>query len=133
MTARKIAAFQACATLLAAAAFVSAPVVHAQSNTETVLYSFCSQGGSNCTDGEDVQAGLVEGTDGNFYGTTYAGGPYPSNNFGNGTVFRVTPSGAMTTLYAFCSSGTINCPDGESVTAGLTLATSGIFYGATQK
>jgi len=42
------------------------------SGTLTTLYSFCAQSG--CADGETPQTGLVLGTDGNFYGTTYAGG-----------------------------------------------------------
>lgn len=38
----------------------------------TTLYNFC--GDTNCSDGNEVLAGLVQGTDGNFYGTTYSGG-----------------------------------------------------------
>jgi len=48
------------------------------------LYSFCSQAG--CSDGAVGNAGLIQGTDGNFYGTTDAGG---NNNFG--TVFESLP------------------------------------------
>ena len=40
--------------------------------TLTTLHSFCSQ--ANCTDGSVPSAGLVQATDGSFYGTTYAGG-----------------------------------------------------------
>ena len=49
--------------------------------TLTTLYSFCSQTG--CTDGRS--AGLVQATDGNFYGTTSNGGAH-----GHGTVFEIT-------------------------------------------
>ncbi|MBV8356800.1 MAG: hypothetical protein JO189_02535, partial [Deltaproteobacteria bacterium] len=62
----------------------------------TTLYSFCSQ--LNCTDGADPIAGLVQATNGNFYGTTYVGGAH-----GCGTVFEITPGGQLTTLYKFCS------------------------------
>jgi uncharacterized repeat protein (TIGR03803 family) len=49
----------------------------------TTLYSFCSQPG--CMDGSSPQAGLVQATDGNFYGTTYDGG-----TDGEGTVFSLS-------------------------------------------
>jgi len=67
-------------------------------------------------------AGLVQATDGNFYGTTEYGGAY-----GGGTVFRITPSGALTTLYSFCAQS--GCPDGESPVAAIVQATDGNFYG----
>ena len=90
--------------------------------TITTLYSFCSQ--TNCIDGANPYSGLVQAADGNFYGTTSAGG---SSNLG--TVFRITPSGAITTLYSFCSKA--NCTDGSVPIAGLVQATDGNFYGTT--
>jgi uncharacterized repeat protein (TIGR03803 family) len=92
------------------------------SGSLTLLYSFCSQ--SNCTDGDQPYAGLVQGTDGNLYGTTLEG-----SVSGNGTVFKITTSGTLTTLYSFCLLS--NCTDGAFPYAGLTLATDGNFYGAT--
>jgi uncharacterized repeat protein (TIGR03803 family) len=89
----------------------------------TTLYSFCSQ--SNCTDGEYPEAGLVQATNGNFYGTTYGGG----GANGRGTVFKITPGGTLTTLYSFCPQS--GCPDGGSPQAGLIQATNGSFYGTT--
>src|SRR5215472_15325398 len=47
-------------------------------------------------DGDGPHAGLVQGTDGNFYGTTVYGG---TNN--DGTVFKITPEGTLTTLHSF--------------------------------
>jgi uncharacterized repeat protein (TIGR03803 family) len=88
----------------------------------TTLYSYCSQ--SNCTDGALPYAGLVQGANGNLYGTTYGGG-----TSGNGTVFEITPSGTLTTLYSFCSQ--TNCADGSGPEAALVRATDGNFYGTT--
>jgi uncharacterized repeat protein (TIGR03803 family) len=90
--------------------------------TLTTLYSFCSQ--ANCTDGYSPNAGLVPDARGNLYGTTLYGGT-PDN----GTVFKITPSGTLTTLYSFCSQA--NCSDGAGAYAGLVLATDGNFYGTT--
>ncbi len=86
--------------------------------TLITLYSFCAQ--PNCTDGSNPYAGLVQSTDGNFYGTSYEGGDH---NYG--TVFKVTPSGTLTTLHSF--DGT----DGAYPYAGLVQAMNGDFYGTT--
>src|ERR1019366_8681017 len=80
--------------------------------TLTTLYSF------NSSDGDRPSAGLVQASDGNFYGTTYYGGT--SNNCGGyacGTVFKISPGGTLTTLYSFCAQ--TGCPDGASPHAGL--------------
>jgi uncharacterized repeat protein (TIGR03803 family) len=81
----------------------------------TTLHSF------EQTDGDNPISNLVQGTDGNFYGTASYGGKYP--NFG--TVFKITPSGKFTTLQNFDST------DGSYPYAGLIQATNGKFYGAT--
>ena len=88
----------------------------------TTLHSFCSQ--TNCTDGAEPYAGLVQGTDGNFYGTTVQGGA-----LNDGTVFKISAAGTLTTLYSFCSQ--TNCSDGTNPRAGLIQATDGNFYGTT--
>jgi uncharacterized repeat protein (TIGR03803 family) len=92
--------------------------------TLTTLYNFCSL--TNCTDGDSPYGTLVQGTDGNFYGTTDGGGA----NGNYGTVFKITPSGTLTTLYSFCSES--DCADGENPVAGLALADDGNFYGITE-
>ena len=98
------------------------------SGTLTTLYSFCSQAG--CADGSVPYGALVQGSDGNFYGTTYEGGTYIGDaTFG--TVFVITPSGSLTTLYKFCSQA--NCADGAYPYAGLIQATNGNFYGVTKQ
>jgi uncharacterized repeat protein (TIGR03803 family) len=104
------------------------------SGSLTVFYSFCSQGGLNCTDGEYPAAGLIQGTDGNFYGTTAGGGANRNGNIcdyvGCGTAFKITPDGALTTLYNFCSQGD-TCTDGAESEGALVQGTSGNFYGTT--
>ncbi len=99
---------------------------------ETVLHNFCSS--PNCADGYNAEGGVVEGPGGNFYGTTSAGGASQSCNKdlhqeGCGTVFQITPSGALTTLYNFCSLP--KCADGAAPNAGLALGSDGNFYGTT--
>jgi uncharacterized repeat protein (TIGR03803 family) len=88
----------------------------------TTLYTFCSQ--PNCADGYTPFAALVQAADGNFYGTTYAGGAN-----GEGTIFEVTLAGDLTTLYSFCSQR--HCTDGSKPIGGLVQATNGNFYGTT--
>jgi uncharacterized repeat protein (TIGR03803 family) len=89
------------------------------SGTLTTLYSFSGPDGAN------PSAGLVQASDGNFYGTTSSGGNFSVCNFyGCGTVFKVTPSGRLTTLHSFAG------PDG-AIPAGLVQATDGNFYGTT--
>jgi len=90
----------------------------------TTLYSFCAQ--TNCTDGAGPLAGLVQSTDGNFYGTTVGGGAH-----NDGTVFQITAAGKLTTLYSFCSQP--NCTDGNQPFGGLVQGTHGNFYGTTEQ
>jgi uncharacterized repeat protein (TIGR03803 family) len=93
--------------------------------TLTTVYSFCSQ--TNCTDGSLPYAGLVLGTDGNFYGTTRDGGTSVNcDGLGCGTVFKVTPEGVLTTLHSFNL-----IEDGSSPYAPLIQGTDGDFYGTT--
>ena len=82
----------------------------ASSGTLTTVYSFCNRAG--CQDGVRPYPGLIQGNDGSFYGTTLAGG-----GEGYGTVFKLTPSGTLTTLYSFCSvvdHSTGYCVDGQA-------------------
>jgi uncharacterized repeat protein (TIGR03803 family) len=83
----------------------------------TTLYSF--DGGN---DGGYPDAGLVQGSDGAFYGTTYGGGAN-----GSGTVFKISTNGVLTSLYSFTGAS-----DGAGPDAGLVLGTDGNFYGTTE-
>ena len=87
------------------------------------VYNFCSHTG--CTDGEFPQTGLVQASDGNLYGTTILGGAY-----GSGTIFQLTLSGTLTTLYNVCSQS--GCPDGNYLYAALIQAKDGDLYGIMQ-
>ena len=89
----------------------------------TTLYDFGSiTNGSDPLDGANPQAGPVQGSDGYFYGTTeYGGGP----NGGNGTVFKISTNGTLTSLYSF------DQDDGAWPTAGLVQGSDGNFYGTT--
>jgi uncharacterized repeat protein (TIGR03803 family) len=84
--------------------------------TYTNVYRFT--GGA---DGSNPEAPVIQGPDGNFYGTTSDGG---TNALGN--VFKLTPTGTLTPLWQF-----IGSPDGEFPEAGLILASDGNFYGTT--
>jgi len=104
-----------------------------RSGTRTTLYSFCSQ--PDCADGDYPFGGVIQGSDGNFYGTTYEGGANPAGVAnGPGTVFKLTPSGTLTTLYSFCSvlePATVYCLDGNGPDAGVIQGSDGNFYGTT--
>jgi uncharacterized repeat protein (TIGR03803 family) len=96
------------------------------SGSFATLYSFCALPG--CADGAGPYFGpLVQGTDGNLYGTTNGGGI--NVGWGAGTVFSITPQGSLTTLYTFCQGNV--CTDGSGPFAGLVQATDGSFYGTT--
>ncbi len=100
------------------------------SGKATTLYSFCSLGGSACTDGSYPKATPVQASDGNFYGTTAGGGAEIQNGkYTSGTIYRITPSGQLTTLYLFCSLS--GCSDGYEPEGGLALGSDGNFYGTT--
>jgi uncharacterized repeat protein (TIGR03803 family) len=80
-----------------------------------VIYNF-----TGSIDGGFPNGGLVQGSDGNFYGTTNSGGAA-----GEGTVFKITPTGVLTTMVSF------NGDNGNTPTAGLVKSSDGNFYGTT--
>lgn len=104
---------RACALLLLCAmAAIASPA-----QTFTTLVNFNGTNGVN-----PYFETLVQGIDGNLYGTTGFGG---ANNVG--TVFKITPTGTLTTLHSFAGYPT----EGATPYAGLILATNGNFYGTT--
>ena len=96
---------------------LAAGVVGAKAQTLTTLYNFCSivTNESVCVDGSSPNR-IIEGTDGNFYGTTALGG---TND--RGTFFKITPEGSLTTLYQFSSE--------DGVGADVSLELGGLLYG----
>ena len=91
-----------------------------RAQTFTTLTSFSGSNGSS-----PLFAPLVQGTDGNLYGTASAGGVHSQ-----GTVFKITRSGTLTTLYSFCAQS--KCTDGSAPYAGLIQGRDGNFYGTTE-
>src|SRR5574337_464442 len=85
-----------CAVLMVCAA----SVITLSAQSFRTLHSFKG------ADGAHPYAGLVQGADGNLYGSTIDGGAY-----GSGNVIQITPAGTVTSLYDFCSQD--NCTDGQ--------------------
>jgi uncharacterized repeat protein (TIGR03803 family) len=87
----------------------------------TTLYNFTGGG-----DGDDPQAILIQASDGNFYGTAAYGALGTCFGYGCGTVFQMTPSGVLTTIYQFTGES-----DGGSPSANLIEGSDGNLYGVT--
>ena len=91
----------------------------------STLYSF--QPGPNATNSFPYPNGVIQGIDGNFYGTTQQGGiAGTSCPYGCGTIFKVTPAGSATTLYSF------DQVHGSNPYGNLVEGTDGNFYGVTE-
>lgn len=95
----------------------------------TTIHTFSSvdADGENAG-GAEPYAALVLGLDGNFYGSTHAGG-----SGGNGTIFRITPGGQLNTLHEFSAyqESTINS-DGAHPLYRLAMDAFGSLYGAVE-
>jgi len=90
--------------------------------TMTVLHTFAGS-----SEGAEPRAGVVQGIDGSFYGTTWLGGTSAAQN--NGTLFRITPAGSLSAAHAF--TGSSRNADGAYPTGSLTLGSDGKLYGTT--
>src|SRR5271154_110718 len=111
---------KACAIFLLCAA----TAIASSAQTFSTLFNFNGTNGAY-----PGVSSLVEGTDGNFYGTTAAGGTSSKCTVtgGCGTFFEITPEGMLSTLYSFCSQ--TSCADGIGPGGALVLGTDGNFYG----
>jgi uncharacterized repeat protein (TIGR03803 family) len=105
--------------IICAAAFLLCAGALAGAQTVATVYNFA---GGTTSGANPWYVTLVQGTDGDLYGTTYNGG-----SKGLGTAFKVTTSGTFTLLHSFTGGKT----DGANPTGGLTLGTDGNFYGTT--
>ena len=100
----------------------------AQAYSLTVLHYFSD--GSVANDGREPEGPVILANDGNFYGTTSQGGTTTNpNSAGSGTVFQMTPSGAVTILHSFMDGSVTN--DGESPNGALVQGLDGNLYGTT--
>jgi uncharacterized repeat protein (TIGR03803 family) len=104
-------------------------VPNATNSEYSVLYNFCSQ--ANCADGASGSSDLVMDVSGNLYGMTEYGGGHDIDMIGSGggTVFRLSHSGSLKVLHAFC--GKPDCTDGEYPSTGLLLDNSGHLFGTS--
>ena len=98
--------------------FAAHPQIAAAAAAETLLHSF------DGTDGAVPSAGLIQASDGSFYDTTFASGTNVLT--GNGTVYRSTPAGVLTTLHAFDGVTALQ-PSGDIV-----FGPDGALFGKTQ-
>jgi uncharacterized protein (TIGR03437 family) len=103
-----------------AALLVGAAAVLSHAQTFNTVFSPNFSNGSNPSTPNGVA--LIQGADGNFYGTTNNGGSAGQC----GTVYQLTPSGNVTTLHSFTYS-----VDGCALTSGLTMGSDGFLYGTT--
>lgn len=98
-----------------------------QSGVETVLYRFCSQ--ANCSDGFGPETDLTMDSSGNLYGGSEGGNVHCLRKSTCGEIYRLTPGGVESVLYAFCPQS--GCHDGALPVAGLLLDQSGNLWSTT--
>ena len=93
------------------------------SGTGTTVWSL-----NSASSGSEPYGGLVQGADGNFYGTSYHGGAYSTGAAwpGYGTIFRLTASGSLTAIHSF------DYEDGAYPSSTLVQGGDGNFYGTAQ-
>jgi uncharacterized repeat protein (TIGR03803 family) len=103
-------------SLAVLATIIATGCITVSAQTLTTLHSF------NGVDGSSPESALVQGSDGNFYGTTPAGGAH-----GKGTVFKIDAAGMVITLHSFSGSP----GDGAVPVGGLVQGSDGNFYGTT--
>ncbi len=83
----------------------------------SVIHAF-----NGSTDGNQPEGALIQGSDGNLWGTTSQGGPT-----GSGLIFKMTLTGTETVIYNFNGCGAQGC----NPAAALTQGNDGNYYGDT--
>ena len=115
------AAFHFTTAVLLLAALPQAARAQTPALTVTILHDF------NLTDGESPDRGLLQASDGDFYGTTPTGGTSVlGQSPGFGTVFRITPTGTFTDLVNFAGT------NGQNPECVLIQGSDGLLYGTTE-
>ena len=104
------------AKVLCVSVFCAATMVVSTAQTLTTLHAFNGSDGMN-----PYREALVQGADGNFYGTTEMGG---GDNYG--VVFKMAPDGTVTVIHEFVGT------DGEYPSSGLVQDAAGNLYGTTR-
>jgi uncharacterized repeat protein (TIGR03803 family) len=105
---------------LAGARDRGAVIVATPSGAITDLFSFCKA--TTCPTGAGPYLSLLQVSNGNFFGFTLG-------TAGNGTIFRLSPTGVINNLYDFCASNV--CTDGQSPRTNMIQARNGYIYGTT--
>ena len=105
-------------TVVGLCLFATVAISTAAAAQFTTLHRFAG------TDGYQPEGALVQATNGDLYGITTFGGIN-----GNGTIYKITPGGALTTVYSFCAQS--GCPDGNNPFSAPIQATDGNLYGAS--
>jgi uncharacterized repeat protein (TIGR03803 family) len=105
---------------LAAALLITASTTSLPAQTFTVLANF---NGMNGEPFNKYGSAIIQGPDGNFYGTTGSGSP---GDIATGSVFKMTPNGTLTTLYSFTGQG-----DGGDPQSGVIVGSDGNLYGSS--
>jgi uncharacterized repeat protein (TIGR03803 family) len=113
--------------LLLNALLIVSLVTTARAQSPSQLFAFgCDSQTGVCANGKNPNS-LIQSADRNFYGTTTAGG---IGNTARGTVFKITSSGQLTTLFTFVADQNGNFPDGMLPTS-LVEGNDGFLYGTT--
>jgi len=113
-------------------AFQLTPPANGGAWTETVLYSFLGQNG----DGNNPEGGLIESSNGFFYGSTrYGGGAASCESAGCGTLFELVPpagpGGSWTESVLHIFTGQLGAGDGAGPQAALVFGQGGVLFGTT--
>ncbi len=115
------------AALTMAVAYAALPSSPARAaSTDTLVYKFAQSSESTVGVGPDGR--LAQGSDGNFYGVLINTIPILGEEGRGGSIYKVTPAGAITVLYRFDKStipGDIYCP------TSVTMGNDGNLYGTT--
>ncbi len=90
------------------------------SGTLTILHSF----GASSTDANQPEGALIQGSDGNLWGTSSFGG-----SGGSGAVYKMTTGGKVTVVYTFVGCGSNGCYPA----AGLVQGKDGNYYGTAEQ